>query len=594
MKSEHYVAICRQLVENPKKTQRELASHGQLSLGLVNAVIKESINDGYLVQEEGRKLTLTDSGLKYLNEFKVKNAIILAAGFGSRCVPLTYETPKGLLEVHGEPMIERQIKQLLEADITEIIIVVGYKKEQFDYLIDKYGVELVVNPEYAIKNNLSSLYTALSRLDNSYVLMSDHWIENSIFSTYEYKSWYSCTYFDEPTDEWCVTASGSDKIKSITVGGRDSWALFGPAYFSSSFSEKFRQYISEYYHQPGTADFYWEDVLLRHLESLPIYMNRQTGNVFEIENLDELRIFDPAYNEASNNKILETIAKVFNVSESEILDIVPIKLGMTNRSFTFLYNNKRYIMRIPGEGTQNLINRENEYLVYQTIAPLGLCDAPVYIDPKEGYKITEMIDNARVCDPFNMNDVNACMKKLREFHAQKLSVPHAFDVFERIEFYESLWLTKTSYFRDYKTTKENVFKLKEFIDTADKEYILSHIDAVPDNFLFVNTGNEEQIQLIDWEYSAVQDPHIDIAMFAVYSMYDREHVELLIDSYFNNNCPDNVRLKIYAYIAACGLLWSNWCEYKSDLGVEFGEYALKQYRFAKDYYRIFCCHLNAC
>jgi len=76
-------------------------------------------------------------------------------------------------------------------------------------------------------------------------------------------------------------------------------------------------------------------------------------------------------------------------------------------------------------------------------------------------------------------------------------------------------------------------------------------------------------------------------MFAVYSMYDGDLIEALIDSYFTEGCPDDKRSKIYAYIAMCGLLWSNWCEYKSHMGVEFGEYSLRQYRFAKDYYRKF-------
>jgi len=587
MKSEHYVAICRQLVKNPHITQRELATKGKLSLGLINSVIKESLFAGYLKKEEGRRLVLTKSGRAYLEQFRVKNAIILAAGFGSRCIPLTYETPKGLLEIHGQPMIERQIQQLLEENISDITIVVGYKKEQFDYLIDKYGVKLVFNPEYAVKNNLSSLYRVLSKLDSTYLLMSDHWIEESIFNAYEARSWSSCTYFYGQTNEWCIRASQSGKIKSINIGGLNAWALLGPAYFSENFSAKFSQYIDKYYNMPGTADFYWEDVLMRELDSLSIYKNRQTGNVFEIENLEELRLFDPSYDEASKNKVLETISKVFGVPENEILDIVPIKMGMTNRSFTFSHGDSRYIMRIPGEGTGELIDRENEAAVYELVAPLGLCDPLVYIDPKEGYKITKLIEDVRVCDPLDTDDVKACMNMLREFHRKKLSVPHVFDPFERIEFYESLWGDNISCFRDYEATKENIFKLKEYIDSMDKEWTLTHIDAVSDNFLFVSDGDTEQIRLIDWEYSSMQDPHVDIAMFAIYAMYDREHVDALIDSYFEGGCPDDVRLKIYAYIAVCGLLWSNWCEFKSHLGVEFGEYALRQYRFAKDYYRIF-------
>ena len=116
---------------------------------------------------------------------------------------------------------------------------------------------------------------------------------------------------------------------------------------------------------------------------------------------------------------------------------------------------------------------------------------------------------------------------------------------------------------------------------------MAHIDAVPDNFLFMtDERGEEDIRMIDWEYAGMQDPHIDIAMFCIYSFYDKEQVDHLINLYFKEGCERMIRIKIYCYIAACGLLWSNWCEYKRELGVEFGEYSLRQYRYAKEYYRI--------
>ena len=115
---------------------------------------------------------------------------------------------------------------------------------------------------------------------------------------------------------------------------------------------------------------------------------------------------------------------------------------------------------------------------------------------------------------------------------------------------------------------------------------MTHIDAVPDNFLFVEKDGKEEIRLIDWEYAGMQDPHVDVAMFCIYSLYNKRQVDRLIAAYFTEGCSDKTRIKIYCYIAACGLLWSNWCEYKRNLGVEFGEYSLRQYRYAKDYYRI--------
>ena len=591
MKSEHFVSICRHLLINPDATQRELAVAAGFSLGLINTVINECINLGYLEfkpentsQNKNKKLILTKSGKEHLETFKVTNAIILAAGFGSRFVPLTYEKPKGLLSVYGEPMIERQIKQLHEKGITDITIVVGYKKESFDYLIDRYGVSLVFNPEYAVKNNLSSLKVAVDKLKSTYLLMSDFWIEDNIFNTYEARSWYSTVYEAGEVNEWCVSTKKSGKIKKITIGGSDALTLIGPAYLTPSFSELFRGLVYEYYNRRGTDDYYWEHILLDHLKDLEIYANIQTGNVHEFENLEELRLFDHSYNNASNSKIMKTIASIFNVSEDMIQDIKPIKIGMTNYSFTFVGDDTKYIMRIPGEGTDKLINREQEYMAYKLIEGLGICDDVVYIGRETGYKITKNIENARVCDPLNMKDVKACMKKLKEFHAMKLQVPFSFDIFERIEYYESLWLRNESCFQDYEQTKDNIMSLKSFIEQAEKEWGFTHIDAVPDNFMFVPG---EEIQLIDWEYASMQDQHVDIAMFAVYAMYDREQVEKLIDSYFEKGCSDETRTKIYAYIAMCGMLWSNWCEYKSDFGVEFGEYSLRQYRFAKDYYKIF-------
>lgn len=131
-----------------------------------------------------------------------------------------------------------------------------------------------------------------------------------------------------------------------------------------------------------------------------------------------------------------------------------------------------------------------------------------------------------------------------------------------------------------------MFRLRGYIDAHAEEKVLTHIDAVPDNFLLIDADGREEVRLIDWEYAGMQDPHVDIAMFCIYAMYGREYVDRLIDAYFTEGCGRETRIKIYCYIAACGLLWSNWCEFKRNLGVEFGEYSLQQYRYAKEYYRI--------
>ena len=214
-------------------------------------------------------------------------------------------------------------------------------------------------------------------------------------------------------------------------------------------------------------------------------------------------------------------------------------------------------MRIPGEGTEQLINRREEAEVYNVIGSKGICDDIVYINPDNGYKIAEFFENSRICDAENQDDLKQCMKKLRVFHQQNLQVSHEFDIFKQIDFYESLWEGKPSIYRDYKKTKEHVLKLRNYIEQHIESKCLTHIDAVPDNFLFVEDGD---VRLIDWEYSGMQDPHVDIAMFCIYALYNKTQTDNLVDIYFEGKYRKEIRLKIYSYIAACGLIWSNWRE----------------------------------
>lgn len=295
-----------------------------------------------------------------------------------------------------------------------------------------------------------------------------------------------------------------------------------------------------------------------------------------------------------STEAVEVVASQFHVDPRDIKDIRALKKGMTNQSFVFSCRDKKYIIRIPGKGTDQLIDRRQEAETYRVIGGKGICDEVVYIDPKSGIKITEYLPNARVCDPMNEDDLRKCMKKLHAFHNLKLTVNHNFDLFERIEFYERLWGGEKSTYSDYEFVKQNVFSLKYYIEKTKMEKVLTHIDAVPDNFIFYMeeegdtnlSASEEQIRLTDWEYAGMQDPHVDIAMFCIYSLYDRKRIDKLIQIYFENQCLLETQIKIYCYISVCGLLWSNWCEYKGKLGVKFGSYASRQYQYAKEYYDI--------
>ena len=146
--------IMKILLDNPFGNQRMLSEVSGHSLGVVNRSLRNLMAEGYLDED----MQLTSKATELRQKSRPRSAIILAAGFGMRMVPINLETPKAFLEVKGEPLIERQIRQLHEAGIYDIYVVVGFMKEKFDYLIDTYGVKLVVNREYAAKNNLSDRY----------------------------------------------------------------------------------------------------------------------------------------------------------------------------------------------------------------------------------------------------------------------------------------------------------------------------------------------------------------------------------------------------------------------------------------------------
>ena len=553
--------------------QRELAEESGYSLGVVNRCLRSLTETGY-VRADG---TLTQNGQALLAENRPRRAVILAAGFGMRMVPINTETPKGLLQVHGERLIDRLIRQLHQALIRDIRVVVGFLKEQYEYLIDEFGVELVVNPDYARKNNLHSVDRVRSALSDCYVVPCDLYCTENPFRTHEFYSWYMVS--EAPAPDSTVRVNRKQALIPVSENGN---RMIGICYLTADDGRKVSEKVHALCLDSRMDGAFWEEALYAEGKMLPAARVVPEGQVVEINTYEQLRELDSDSDQLQNDAI-GTICRVFDASPRDITHITVLKKGMTNRSFLFTCRGKQYIMRIPGEGTDRLIDRRQEAAVYGAIRDLSLCDDVYYIDPANGYKITAFLEDARVCDPENPNDVRRCMAFLRKFHERRLHVGHSFDIFGQIEFYEQLWKGNPSVYADYRRTKEQILSLRPYIEAHAGEKVLTHIDAVPDNFLL--TGDD--IRLIDWEYAGEQDPHVDIAMFAIYALYDRTQIDALIDAYFPEGCPGETRLKIYCYVAACGLLWSNWCEYKRQLGVEFGEYSLRQYRYAKDFYRIF-------
>ena len=270
-----------------------------------------------------------------------KNAIILAAGTSSRFVPISFEIPKSLLKVRGEVLIERQIKQLQEAGIYDITVVVGYKKELFYYLKDKYNVSIVNNEDYHIYNNTSSLMRVLDKLENTYICSSDNYFTKNVFLEDEEQAYYSAIYINGKTDEYCIQYAKENLITEVTIGGENSYVMLGHVYFDKAFSDSFKKILKNEYKTEETKKKLWEQVYIKYISSLKMKIKKYPDEViFEFDSLEELRKFEPTF--LSNTKIMKEISEYFHCKENELSNFSLKENSQEIFSFSFIYEKQKY------------------------------------------------------------------------------------------------------------------------------------------------------------------------------------------------------------------------------------------------------------
>ncbi len=281
-----------------KHSQRDLAKALGVSLGVINKTITELMDKELMKSIGNSKYEITLKGYEWLEPYRVKKAIFMAAGFGSRMVPVTLNTPKPLIMVHGKKIIETLLDAVIEAGIQDITIVRGYLSEQFDVLLKKYPmIKFVENPIYNEANNISSAYVVKDLLANAYVLESDLVLYNKeIIRKYEYATNYTGMKVAR-TDDWCFeTKKGI--ITKVKVGGQNVHHMFGISYWSKSDAENMKQDIDTVFHSPGGKERYWDEVALKDCIDHYSVMVREVslGDVVEIDTFNELKQIDPIYN----------------------------------------------------------------------------------------------------------------------------------------------------------------------------------------------------------------------------------------------------------------------------------------------------------
>lgn len=564
---------------NPGLTQREIADRTHLGLATVNAAYRECVAEGLV--DEGR---LTAKGMSELRPYAVDNAVILAAGLSSRFAPISYEKPKGLLKVRGEVLIERQIEQLKAAGVGDIVVVVGYKKEAFFYLEDKYGVKIVVNRAYAERNNNSSLMLVREILGNTYICSSDNYFEQNPFESHVWKAYYAAQFFEGPTSEWCLTTGSHGRISRIEVGGRDAWCMIGHAYFDRAFSARFRDILEAEYDLPQTRDKLWEELYAEHVGELDMRIRRYDPPIIhEFDSLNELREFDPMFLENLDSEIFDNITAVLGCEKSEIRDVYPLKQGLTNLSCHFATDDGEWVYRHPGAGTELIVDRGAEREALKAAGEMDLDRTFVFMNPRKGWKISRFVPGCRNLDAHDDTELKTAMEMARRLHESGARVGRSFSFHDEGKNYERKAVERGGIDApDYWEMSRQADELAALLAADGGDPVLCHNDFFGLNFLVSDDG---RVDLIDWEYAGMGDYANDFGTFAVCEQLSEDEMRRALTHYFGREPSDAEWRHCIGQVGMAGWCWYAWSLLKIAEGDDPGEWAYIYYRAGRTYLR---------
>lgn len=513
-----------------------------------------------------------------------RNAIILAAGKSNRFAPFTYEKPKGLFRVKGEILIERQIKQLKEADISEIYVVVGYMKEKFFYLEQKYGVRLIVNNDFGKKGNIYSVYVAREHLSNTFICCADHYFVKNPFleENAENHSYRAVSFLTGKFREFAVTCSDAGVVTDLTVGGEDSLAMVGHAYMNDSFSRIFIDLMEEKMNDFGVASMFWEEFYARYMKQLTFYKKEyMPDEILEFDSIDDLREFDSEFLLNVDSEIITNICNILKCNPNSITNISIINAGLTNVSFAFECGEKKYVYRHPGGTAGNLIDRQSELFAQNAAKNTGIDKSVIYMDPS-GWKISNFVENAKNCD-FEKSEtqLSTAMNYLHKLHQCKPDdTVRIFDnLAEGKKLMKIASATKGNLFKEFSEIIHKVEQLYSFVkEDAEKlgyDLVLCHNDTYEPNYLFDENGD---IYLIDWEYAGLNYAANDIGCILCRYDWTDEQIERYLKAFAGRNLTEQEHRFYIAFIPISAFYWFCWGLYKGSVGDDDSFFFLPSYR----------------
>ena len=573
--------ILRSFIEQdvPSLDKQTLSEEMGLSLENIESTIS-------MLQERGLlSLTdvVTDFGYKAMRPYRVDNAVIMAAGFASRCAPLSYEKPKGLFTVKGEILIERQIRQLQEAGINEIYVVVGYMKELFFYLEEKFGVKIIVNDDYYKRNNTSSLFAARYYLRNTFVCSSDNYFSINPFDSYVYESYFAVIQAQEETNEWVVNTDSNDVIVEYGVGGKaGDWFQIGEFYWTKDFSRLYMDLLEAEYDEPEVADMLLDAFYTRHIKDLVAVPKKYSaGDILEFDTVDEIKSFDDKFVENMDSKIIENICNSLNCSESDVSCFEQIKRGNTNVIFSFWCRGDKYVYRHPGKGSEKIINRNYEAFAQRKADDLGIDGTTVAIDPLYGWKISKWVEGCYDYEYGNESDALRAFALMHKLHEAKIKCSWKFDILDNCRHFKDLAGETDSRF-ELSNLEEEIERLYHHVEADGVEKVMCHNDMCDSNLVF----SKYDARVIDWEYAGLADPASDVCSYIVGVSNSKEEVDKLLVMYFGRSLTNEELRHMYGFIALCSYHWLMWGIYRRSVGHDVGALLYIWFKYVDEYTKL--------
>ncbi len=600
--------VLKEINKNSTINQRLLSAKCEISLGKVNSIIEELEASRLITKESkgrGHKYNVTQQGIELLEkelkvnkelqielhtekEAKVKQGVILAAGKNSN-----FNIPVSNLKINDQLLIYRTIDMLEKNGIENIVVISGYKSELLEESLANKNVKVIKNPNYKWTGTMASLARAAEGISEDFILIeSDIVVEESGIREiikYPARDCILITAESGSGDEAFVEIRENViyKIsKDIAQVNRIDGEMIGISKISYEFFNKMLE--SYKYNKNPYMNYEYMMLDISRTYSLG-YVKVDRLLWHEIDNMKHYsyvvkKLIDKIEKKEKSaliQNLKDIVCDCMKVDISKVNNVSPIG-GMTNKNYKVAIDNEFYVLRVPGNGTEEMISRADEIKNAVYANEVGVDAELIYFNEETGVKISRFIDNAETLTPdaakkqYNMAKV---CNILRTLHNCDKVMANEFDIYGKIEKYEKLAKDgNAKFFEDYYEVKEKIYKLKDVMVSLDAKLTPCHNDTLADNFI---RSGEEKIYLIDWEYAGMNDPMWDLAAHCLESEFSEDEEELFLRTYFKGDIEDKYKKRVLINKIYQDFLWSTWTIIKEAKGDDFGTYGIDRYNRAK-------------